>query len=500
MGKRISDTTPGCTVGIRHNGAEVQRAYGQADLERHVANTTDSVFNIASASKQITAAAVLLLANEGKLSLDDDVRKYLPELPAQVRPITIDQLLSHTSGLRDYRVTDWKVGRDELPQNNNDVLAFAMRQRALNHLPGESHSYTNTGYVLAALIVERVSGRTFSEFTRERLFKPAGMDHTQWDDNSRRIVPNRSLGYAQVESGEDGKPRRFEPMPSAREVVGNGGVLTTIGDMLRWNAALSSNSFGPKLTAQLEQPARLRNGFELKYARGLFVGDYRGHREVQHGGYNGTYTSWVGRYPGADLSIAMLCNGDGNDVDPHDIANLFLPKTPQEDTPDPKAPASHIEDWSGHTGVYRNSDTGQHLYFSKQAKVVDGRAVVGPGMWASTYELDSDKRMVQRQYGNAQRWTRLPEWKPSAAKLSEFQGRFASDELLASYNVAFDGKQLTMSVAGLSKIAVSLQPQSQDVFEADGFLVAFKRDSRGWISGLALAPDQLHEIPFEKVN
>lgn len=503
MTKDISDKTPGCVLGLHSKNVDVLRAYGQADLERHVGMDVDSVFNVASSSKQFTAAAVLLLANEGKLSLDDDIRKYLPELPAQQRPITIDNLLSHTSGLRDYRYTDWLLGRDAMPQHNQDILAYASRLQSLNHAPGESHLYSNTGYVLLAIIVERVSGRSFQDFTRERLFEPAGMTHTQWEVDSQRLVDKRAYGYALAEPAQDGKPARFMQMPTARNTYGHGNLLSTAGDMQRWNAALSRNAFGAKLTAQLEEPAKLRNGFVLDYARGEFVGKYRGFHEVQHGGYNGNYVAWVGRYPEADLSASLLCNGDADNIYPYDILDLFLPK----DAParEPKR-ARGSDDLSAHNGIYRRVDTGEVALwaFPTKAKLDGSRFMMGP----STYEFDpkQPERVARRMYGNVAEWVRLPEWKPAAAALVEFQGRFTSDELLASYDVTFDGKQLKMTVLGLSHLSASLQPRAADVFEAQSLpqmestLVVFKRDKSGRISGLAIAPDMLHELPFRKVE
>ena len=503
MRKDISDSTPGCVIGVHSKAVDVLRAYGQADLERHVSMDVDSVFNIASASKQFTAAAVLLLANEGKLALDDDIRKYLPELPAWERPITIDDLLSHTSGLRDYRFTDWLLGRDTLAQRNQDILAYASRLGSLNHVPGESHLYTNTGYVLLPIIVERVSGRSFPDFTRERLFEPAGMTDTQWEVDSQRLVDKRAFGYALAEPAQDGKPARFMQMPTARNTFGPGNLLTTAGDMQRWNAALSRNAFGSELTRLLEEPARLRNGFVLNYARGEFVGKYRGLREVQHGGYNGVYTAWVARYPQADLSISLLCNGDADNVNPHDVTDLFLPKDlPARDPA--RAPGS--DDLSAHNGVYRRIDNGQLALwtFPDQAKVDGTRFVMGP----NTYEFDPKhpERIVRRNYGNAVEWVRVSESKPATAALGEFQGRFTSNELLASYDVTFDGQQLKIAVLGLSELTASLQPRAPDVFEAkglprmEGLLVVFKRDKSGRISGLALAPDHLHEVPFLKIE
>lgn len=503
MRKDISDTTPGCAVGIHANDVDVLRAYGQADLERHVSNSTDSVFNLASSSKQFTAAAVLLLANEGKLSLDDDIRKYLPELPAWDRPITIDHLLSHTSGLRDFRFTDWMTGRDTLAQDNQDVLAYVARQKSLNHAPGESHLYSNTGYVLLAIIVERVSGRSFADFTRERLFLPAGMTHTQWEVDSQNLVDQRAFGYALAEPAQDGQPARFKQMLTARNTYGHGNLLSTVGDMQRWNTALSRNAFGQKLTAQLEEPARLRNGFVLSYARGEFVGKYRGLLEVQHGGYNGVYTAWIGRYPEADVSISLLCNGDADNVSPHDVIDLFLPKNLPARVP---SRSSELEDLSVHNGVYRRTNSEQLALwaFPSQASLDGTSFAMGP----YTYEFDASQpeRIMRRMYGSVAEWIRVPEWNPAAATLGKFQGRFTSDELLASYDVTFDGQQLKMTLLGLSTLTASLQPRAIDVFEArglpqmQGLLVVFKRDKAGRIFGLSVAPDALHELPFRKAE
>lgn len=372
--------------------------------------------------------------------------------------------------------------------------------------PGESHLYTNTGYVLLTLIVERVSGQSFQEFTREHLFEPAGMVHTQWQDDSRRIVEKRSVGYALVEPAKDGKPAKFEQIPTAQDTFGNGNLLTTVGDMQRWNAALSRNAFDRTLTTQLEEPARLSNGHVLGYARGEYVGKYRGHREVQHSGYNGTYTAWVGRYPEADLSVSLLCNSDGDEVDPHDIVDLFLPGGAPPQDPAEKKAAQRTKDLSAYSGVYRRMGSDQRVLwaFPQQGTMEGDLFTRGP----ASFEFDPHHpgRVVRHSYGNASEWTLLPVWEPALATLGEFQGRFTSDELLGSYDVAFDGKLLTITVSGLSELSASLQARAIDVFEAQGLpqmgglLVVFQRDKEGRVSGLALAPDSLHEMPFHRVE
>ncbi|OEZ02579.1 MULTISPECIES: serine hydrolase domain-containing protein [Stenotrophomonas] len=503
MMQGVLDKTPGCVLGVHSKNVDLLRAYGQADLERNVALEVDSVFNIASASKQFTAAAVLLLANEGKLSLGDDIRKYLPELPAQRRPISIDNLLSHTSGLRDFRYTDWLVGRDALPQRNQDILDYASRLQSLNHAPGESYSYSNTGYVLLAIIVERVTGRSLQDFSRERLFQPAGMTRTQWEVDSQQLVDKRAYGYVMQEPAHDGQPPRFVQSLTDRNTYGHGNLLTTAGDLQRWNTALSRNAYGPELTAQLEERATLSNGFVTDYARGEFVGKYRGFHEVKHGGYNGNYMAWVARYPEADLSVSYVCNSDADNVDPYDLVDLFLPAdAPARET----GPAQGSDDLSARNGVYRRIDNGQLALwtFPTKARLDGAEFVMGP----YTYQLDDKhpERITRRSYGNAVEWERVSKSDSIVTTPGEYQGRFTSDELLASYDVTFDGKQLKMTLRGLSHLAATLQPRATDVFEAQDLpqmqstLVVFKRDNSGRVNGLAIAPDGLHELPFRKVR
>src|SRR6187399_3126653 len=190
--------TPGCAVGVSKDGKPVvQKAYGMADLEHDAPNRADTIFEAGSVSKQFTAAAVLLLAQEGKLSLDDPVRKYVPELPDYGAPLTIRHMLQHTSGLRDWGeiagIAGWPRG--ERVYTHAHVLDIVSRQKALNFTPGTNWSYSNTGYNLSAIIVSRLSGQSFADFSRDRIFKPLGMTHTSWRDDYTRIVKHRAIAY-----------------------------------------------------------------------------------------------------------------------------------------------------------------------------------------------------------------------------------------------------------------------------------------------------------------
>jgi CubicO group peptidase (beta-lactamase class C family) len=235
-----SAESPGCAVGVAHQGNVVlSRAYGMADLEHGIANTTATIFEAGSVSKQFTAGAILLLAQEGRLALDDDVRAYVPELPDHGAIITIRHLMTHTSGLRDWgsiaAIGGW--GRSLRTHTHDHVIDILARQRALNFQPGEQYSYSNSGYNLMAVIVARVSGMSFAEFSRRHIFEPLGMADTQWRDDHTRIVPGRSTAYAFARGG-------WVIDRPIENVHGNGGLLTTVADLLTWNEALTHVRFG----------------------------------------------------------------------------------------------------------------------------------------------------------------------------------------------------------------------------------------------------------------
>jgi CubicO group peptidase (beta-lactamase class C family) len=304
---RWNAASPGCAVGVGVDGRHVlERAYGMADLERDVPNTADTIFEAGSVSKQFTAAAVLLLARDGKLSLDDPVRKYVPEVPdyGAARTITIRHMLTHTSGLRDWGevagLAGWPRGRRV--HTHGHVLDIVSRQKDLNFTPGTNWSYSNTGYNLSAIIVARVSGQSFADFSRDRIFAPLGMTHTSWRDDYTRIVKRRAIAY---EPAADGYR---EDMPF-ENVHGNGGLLTTVGDLLRWNENFVSPKVGgAAFVAEQQTPGRFSDGRPHDYALGLYVRTYRGVREVSHSGSTAGYRAFLVRYPDQRVSVAVLCN------------------------------------------------------------------------------------------------------------------------------------------------------------------------------------------------
>src|SRR5687768_6670029 len=302
---RWTRESPGCAIGVGRDGKPIlQKAYGMADLEHDIPNTPDTIFEAGSVSKQFTAAAVLLLAQEGKLSLDDPARKYIPELPDYDTPLTVRHMLQHTSGLRDWGeiagIGGWPRGARVHPHDH--VLDIVRRQKALNFTPGAQYSYSNTGYNLATVIVSRVSGKSFAAFSQERIFAPLGMTKTSWRDDYTRIVKGRAIAYAPAASG-------FRMSMPFENVHGNGGLLTTVGDLLKWNENFVTPTVGDAAFVKIQQePGKLNDGKAHGYGLGLSVGDHRGVPEVSHSGSTAGYRAHLVRYPKQHLSVAVLCN------------------------------------------------------------------------------------------------------------------------------------------------------------------------------------------------
>src|ERR687895_623635 len=274
---RFTRTTPGCAVGVsRHGRTVLAKAYGMANLEYDVPLTTESIIEAGSVAKQFTAAAILLLAQQGKLSVDDPVRKHIPELPDYGVRLTIRHMLNHTSGLRDWGPVMGLTGagRGERIISQDLALDVITHQRALDFTPGSEYSYSNSGYNLAAIIVERVSKQKFPAFVEERLFKPLGMKNSSWRDDYQRIVPGRAQAYARQGNG----PWRLN-MPFMN-VYGNGGMLTTVGDWMKWNAMLDSQLLGASLVTALETRGMLNDSRKIAYALGLTINSYKGLKDI----------------------------------------------------------------------------------------------------------------------------------------------------------------------------------------------------------------------------
>ncbi|HEY7566688.1 MAG TPA: serine hydrolase domain-containing protein, partial [Gemmatimonadaceae bacterium] len=298
--------SPGCAVGVFRNGQMAySHGYGMANIELGVPISPEHVFYVGSVSKQFTAMSIALLVQDGKISLDDDVRKYVPEVPDFGKRITIRHLVHHLGGLREkWDLFAMQGMRDGDVVTQADVIDLVRRQKALNFSPGEEHLYSNTGYDILSTIVTRVSGKPHREFAQERIFGPLGMTKTRYIDDRELVLPGRADAYAPKRGGG-----YITSNVSHVETTGSGGVHSSIPDLLRWDESFYSGALGgPTLTTMVQTPGTLNNGDKLTYAFGLTVDSYGGRRRVQHGGALGGYRAMLMRFPDEHFSVALLCN------------------------------------------------------------------------------------------------------------------------------------------------------------------------------------------------
>jgi CubicO group peptidase (beta-lactamase class C family) len=299
--------SPGCALAVVKDGEIIyKRGYGMADLEHHISITPETVFYIGSVSKQFVTMCILLLEEEGKLFLDDDVRKYIPEFPEYDRPMTIKHLIHHTSGIRDY-LTLWTIsGRnylDHVPKKA--VLDMICSQKELNFSPGEQYLYSNSCYFLLAVVVERITGQTFREFADSHIFQPLGMEDSHFQDDNTYLIENRAFGYFKKEDNS------FGNMLMRFDLVGSGGLYTNVEDLYLWDQNFYHNKLGagsPELIDKMKTKGRLNNGEEIDYAFALNIGEYRGAQTVSHGGSLGGYRAMYVRFPEFEFSVIILSN------------------------------------------------------------------------------------------------------------------------------------------------------------------------------------------------
>lgn len=303
-----SRVSPGCATAVVRDGAIVfEKGYGMSDFQHDVPITPASIFHVASISKQFAAMSIVLLARDGLLGLDDDVRRHVPEVPDLGHTITLRHLIHHTSGLRDqWQLLGLSGWRADDPKSEEDILWLVSRQRALNFQPGAEHLYSNTGYTLLGTVVRRVTGKSLREFTEERIFGPLGMTSTHFHDDHSMIVPGRTSAYAPKRGGGPGDYRISIPV---FDNAGATSLFTTVRDMARWEANFLHPVVGDAgLLAQMHERGRLNNGAEIPYAFALVHGTHRGLRTIGHSGSDAGYRADFLRFPDERHAFVTLCN------------------------------------------------------------------------------------------------------------------------------------------------------------------------------------------------
>jgi CubicO group peptidase (beta-lactamase class C family) len=504
-----SNTSAGCAVGVSVNGLTVmERAYGMADLEHNVPNTPETIFEGGSLSKQFTSAAIVLLAMDGAISLDDDVREYVPELPDYGTTITIKHLMTHTSGLRDWgsvaAISGW--GREQRSHDHDWVVDILSRQSALNYVPGHRYSYTNSGYNLLAVIVDRVSGMSFADFSMERVFKPLGLKNTQWRDDHRRIVPGRSSAYNATGDG-------WEINRPIEDVHGNGGILTTVGDLTAWNQALSDERFGPDFTRMMHDQGELNDGSTIVYAGGLRITEVMGVRSISHTGATSGYRAFTARYPDQGLSVSMLCNASNAPTGGNGraVARIFLAdavQNPVAPEPTPVAAAT-LESYAG---LYREPTTGNTMNVRASGDVLRAGAAALIPVSATRFQAGASQRFYDfhtdgpgRPWISVDSWEFTDEryepvdaWQPTEDDLEAVTGTYESWDAETTYVVSVENGTLTAWQRPGTTFA--LAPIYEDAFRARGSIVRFRRDENGRVSGLSLSSSRVYDMRFTRTD
>jgi CubicO group peptidase (beta-lactamase class C family) len=515
--------SPGAAVAVVRDGELLYaRGYGSANLEYGIPIGPSTVFHVASVSKHLTAFAVHLLAEEGRLSLDDDVRSHVPELADFGARITLRHLIHHTSGLRDQwellAISGWRLD-DVITQDH--ILKTLVLQRELNFAPGAEHLYSNSGYTLLALVVERVTGQPLREFAEERIFRPLGMTSTHFHDDHERIVPNRAYSYAPAAGGG------FRSAPLNYANVGATSLFTTVEDLARWDRNFVEPRVGSRaLLERMHEQGVLDGGERIAYAHALSIGEHRGLRTVGHSGADAGYRAYFLRFPDQGYTFVVLSNlASMNPVRlAQQMAEIYL----RDELAAPAAPARRAEPAARPA---RLSAGEMHrlagLYVSprtdalRRLEVRDGslRLAVGPGydltpLGAGRFLVAGAPVRTEIRFEGSGSLTRLresaeggstdlyePAVRPARAELAAFEGTYHSDELGTSYTLRVREGRLVAEHRRHED--ATLVPTLTDRFAGDRWwlrTLRFQRDEAGAVTGFSLSGGRVRNLRFERVG
>ncbi|HKY29884.1 MAG TPA: serine hydrolase [Pyrinomonadaceae bacterium] len=513
--------SPGAAIAVIKDGAVVyKRGYGSANLEYNIPVTPQTVFHVASVSKQFTAFAITLLANQGKLSLDDDIRKHLPEVPDFGKKITIRHLIHHTSGLRDQwtllGMAGWRL--DDVITKEH-IMKMVRHQKELNFDPGAENLYSNTGYTLLAVIVERVSGQSFREYTEANIFKPLGMTNTHFHDDHERIVKNRAYSYMPA-----GAVGGFRAAPLNYANVGATSLFTTADDLARWVINFEDKKIGgADVIKQMHQQGVLNSGKEINYAFGLSIGPYRGLNTVGHAGGDAAYRSFAFWFPDQRFAVVVLSNFGS--LNPQQmaqrIADIYLadkltPEPPKTATAERKAVKVDPGILESYAGRYL-LDGRTLVVISKEGDKLMGqpgnspKAELIPQSETTFFvkEANSEVTFERDEKGNVVRFamksgTQSQSAKrlnppATAAQLTQFAGDYYSPELGTGYSlVVKDGKLIAQH---RRHDDISLTELDGDLFSGNRWFfqtVQFTRDSEKRITGFRLTSGRVRNLRFDR--
>jgi CubicO group peptidase (beta-lactamase class C family) len=509
-----------------------KRGYGMADLDHNIRIDAATVFHAASLSKQFTAMAIMLLVKQGRLSLDDDVRTHLTELPDLGVRITVGHLLRHTSGLRDQwdlvTMAGWRLSDDVVTRA--DVLRLVSRMKALNFSPGDQHLYSNTGFTLLAAIVERVSGQSLREFAQTNIFQPLGMARTVFRETHGLVVQRHAYGYKVGANG------RFEVRMPNYDLVGPTNLLTTVEDLARWDRNFDVKTVGgDQVLTQMQAPGTLNNGEPVPYGLGLEVSEYKGLRVVEHDGRDAGYRSHLIRFPDQRFAVACLCNlALPEDSLPRELVRRVAKIYLAGQLADPPPPAAlgnadllTAQELAARAGAYWSASAGAHATVAVEEPLLGfciirgvtpdcGKLLPQGGdrfAWIKEPKIRGEvqfetpaggvpARLTVRGVGErAMALDAMPRATATPADLAEYAGRYYSEEIDTAYNVSLEGSSLVIKRQKYPD--TPLEPAFRDGFSASGLSVVlpfvtvrFTRDAQKRVNGFLIDGDRIRSFRF----
>jgi len=519
---------PGCAIGIVQDGQLLYgRGYGLANIEHGIPLSTQSVFDIASDSKKFVALCTLLLARQGKLSLEDEVQTHLPYIRRYEQPITLRQLIHHTSGLRDYITVGYLAGMSiDGHYPDEEWLNLIARQQELNFVPGTEHFYSNTGYVLLAKVIECVSGMSLRAFTDQHIFAPLDMKNTHFHDDYKEVVPNRAVGYCPKDGGG------FEMWVTSCNLMGARGIVTTVEDLCRWDANFCNNvlgGYGNDLIAEMITPGKLSTGELLDYAFAYENHCYRGFKVIEHGGSAPGFRSQMVCFPEQHFTVICIFNrGDGNPTKLcRQVADLYLGAefTPTIDGDAASITPSFIDlpvsDIESKVGFYHDANGGRIWEMTMQ----DGSLMVKAYEWGVSFKIaamtlqrfkavdffvdvvvdfitpESGLPVELRASENGKKPDVLKRMATSPVttdQLKNYCGNYESDELGVMYRLSFEDDKIVFRAKGLDK--ADLLSINQTFFVCPGCgLFEFTFDQQGQVIGMIVSTGRVRGISFVKV-
>jgi CubicO group peptidase (beta-lactamase class C family) len=519
--KYNDENKPGAAVAVVKDQKIVfKKGYGSANLEYNIPVSPSTVFHIASVSKQFTVFSILLLAEEGKLSFDDDIRKYIPEVPDFGKKITLRHLAAHTSGMRDQWslliLAGWRF--DDVITKEH-ILKTVANQKDLNFDPGEAYTYCNTGFTLLAEVVARITGKSFAEFTEERIFKPLKMKNTLFYDDHEKIVKNRAYSYYMQ---NDNYKKRVLNYAN----VGATSLFTTVEDLALWSMNFKSNIVGSKkIIEQMNTLAVLNNGSTFGGAYGQFVNTHKGLKQIQHGGADAGYRSYLGRFPDQDFSVMVFSNAAF--ANPNrlalQVADLYLKdELKEEKKKSNKSAESEAfiklskKELEQFKGLYWNEkESFSRKIYVRKGKLHYFRSFGNVSQLApisknefKMLEVDADLIVkFEEKEGQKQMIVTVNDepasvfeayTKPTytSEALKEYEGRFYSPELKTTYNIVVEGKKLVLTHSRASDTKFSVL--KKDVFNFQRFLIKFHRNDANEIDGFKISTGRVQNLWLEK--